>query len=130
MLKKQIYRPRDWYWIVAGSTTHVFLSKAKAYVPVDNVAYVAWLVQGNLPTGIESEASLLKVLAEQAPDCLPDNAAGIEARRVRLLKQATTLEIGKALLEVLFNHENRIRVLERKTALTKAQFLAAIKGLF
>jgi hypothetical protein len=30
---------------------------------------------------------------------------------------------------VLFNHENRIRALEGKAAITKAQFLTALKGL-
>lgn len=37
--------------------------------------------------------------------------------------------VNKATLEVTFNHENRIRALEGKNAVTKAQFINAVKGL-
>ena len=37
--------------------------------------------------------------------------------------------INAAVLKVLFNHENRIRALEGKAAITAVQFVAAIKIL-
>lgn len=37
--------------------------------------------------------------------------------------------INSAVLKVLFNHENRIRALEAKAAITVAQFIGAIKTL-
>lgn len=123
------YVANDWYWIVAGSVTQVFSSYEKAYVSISDARYVAWLAKDNLPSKIGSESSLIEGLAEHAPDCLPDNAAGIEARKTRLLKIAQTTEIGKVLVAVLFDHENRIKVLEKKTKLTKAQFFAAVKEL-
>jgi len=129
MIKIPVYRPKDWYWIVAGSATQVFSSKAKAYVPVANATYVAWLAKGNMPTTIATEVALFKVLAEQAPECLPDNAAGIEARRSNLIGKLTTEKVGKVLATALFYHENRIRALEKKPAITKAQFIAALKDL-
>lgn len=35
----------------------------------------------------------------------------------------------KMIFIVLFNQENRIRVLERKSPITRAQFIALLKGL-
>lgn len=123
------YNVMDWYWIVAGSTTQVFSSKAKAYVPVSNATYVAWLAKGNRPTKISTEAELLDVLAEQAPECLPDNAAGIRARQDNLIGKLTVEKVGIVLATALFYHENRIRSLEGKGPVTKATFIAALKDL-
>jgi hypothetical protein len=58
-----IYTPANWYWIVAGSTTQVWSSAATAYVAVTDATYQAWLAAGNVPTPIDSEASLAQVLA-------------------------------------------------------------------
>jgi hypothetical protein len=123
------YTVKDHYWIINGSKTQVFSSYAKGYVPVDDPRYIVWLANGNLPTRIESEVLLWDVLAEQAPDCLPVITAGTDARKAWLMKVATTSETGKTLLEVLFNLENRIRILERKSVLTKADFLNAVKEM-
>lgn len=38
-------------------------------------------------------------------------------------------DVAAALLKVLFNHENRIRALEGKAAITRAQFVAGVKSL-
>ena len=118
-----IFIAKDHYWIVNGSKTQVFSSLARGYVPVSDSRYVKWLESGNLPTRIESEASLLDVLAEQAPSCLPATTAGTDARKARLLKQLQATDVGSALMECLFNQENRLRVLERKVAISKADFL-------
>lgn len=58
-----IYTPANWYWIVAGSTTLVWSSAATAYVALTDATYQAWLAAGNVPTPIDSEASLAQVLA-------------------------------------------------------------------
>jgi hypothetical protein len=52
----------SWYWIVGGSTTEVYSSAARAYVAVDNGAYVAWLQSGGTPTKIDTDANLKVVL--------------------------------------------------------------------
>ena len=68
------YNPKDWYWIVAGSTTQVFSSARQAYVPVTDATYLAWRA-ANFPTQIISEVELIAVLAQQAPGVvLPSNA--------------------------------------------------------
>lgn len=128
-MNKQVYRVRDWYWIVNGSITQVFSSKAKAYVAVSNATYRAWLARGNRPTPIPTEVKLFAVLAEEAIECLPDNVAGIEARRSNLIGKLTVEKVGIVLATALFYHENRIRVLEKKPAITKAQFIAALKDM-
>jgi hypothetical protein len=123
------YRITDHYWIVAGSTTQVFSSKAKAYVLVTDAVYLAWVARGYSPTKIATEAGLWDVLAEQAPECLPDTPAATEARRTRLISRLDALEIGRVVATALFNHENRIRALEKKQPITKAQFIAALKEM-
>lgn len=127
MIKLQ-FKIRDWYWIVAGKT-QVFSSKAKGYVPVDNATYVAWLARKNNPTKTKTEADLFDTLAEQAPECLPYTAEGIEARRINLIGKLTTEKVGIVLATALFNQENRIRALEGKAPITKAQFIAALKAM-
>ena len=42
------YDPSNWYWIVNGSTTQVYSSKAGDYVPVANATYVAWRAAGGV----------------------------------------------------------------------------------
>jgi hypothetical protein len=44
-------------------------------------------------------------------------------------KDAKISIMDRAQLRVLFNHENRIRALEGKQAITQAQFVAAVKAL-
>lgn len=82
------YTPQDWYWAVAGSTTQVWSSRARAYVPVDDAAYLAWLAAGHVPTPIASEADLWDVLATQYPAGLP---VGNTTLRDRLRQQAQAM---------------------------------------
>lgn len=59
------YDPSRWYWSVPGKG--IYSSAAAAYVDAGDVTYQAWLGAGNLPTVIDSEASLMDVLAAQYP---------------------------------------------------------------
>lgn len=129
MTEEMAYTASNWYWIVGGITNQVFSSKVKAYVPAADAGYVAWLAQNNSPTKIATEEELFDVLAEQAPECLPDNAAGISARQDNLIGKLTVEKVGRVLATALFNHENRIRALAGQGAITKAQFIAALKDL-
>jgi len=123
------YNVRDWYWSVAGSTTQVFSTFAKGYVPVSNARFVAWVTDRHRPTKIPTEAELFAVLAEHYPEGLPNNAAAIEARRSDLIRKLTTEKVGIILGTVLLYHENRILKLEKKPTITKAQAFAALKEL-
>lgn len=117
------YNPSNWYWIVAGSDTQVFSSASGDYVLVSDASYQAWLASGNAPTRIASEAELGEVLA---PYQIRPAAAGVlDAYKD---SQATKLTV-EIVAKVLFNHENRIRALEGKQAVTAAQFKSALKGL-
>ena len=117
------YNPANWYWIVAGSTTQVFSSASGNYVTMADATYQAWLAGGNAPTRIASEAELGDVLA---PYQLRPVAAGVLDGYKD--SQATKLTI-EVVAKVLFNHENRLRALEAKQAVTPAQFKNALKDL-
>jgi hypothetical protein len=116
------FRPRNWYWIVNGSTTQVYSSAVGNYVPVDNAAYVAWLADDHVATRIDTEASLGEVLATHslrpAPAAILDGYT--EAQAVKL-----TIE---TVAKILFNHENRIRTLAGQQPVNAAQFKAFIKS--
>jgi len=129
IVKPLPFKIRNHYWIVAESATQVFSSKAKAYVPVSNATYLAWLAKGYRPTKIATEAELLAVLAEQAPECLPSTTAGDNARKENLIGKLEIEKVGRVLATALFYHENRIRKLEKKPEITKQQFIAALKDL-
>ena len=119
----QPFKPRDWYWIVAGSTTQVYSSAVGDYVPVDNVSYQAWRDDGFVPTKIDSEASLGNVLAAHSLRPIPAAVLDgyTEAQAIKL-----TIE---TVAKVLVNHENRIRTLAGQTSVTAAQFKNFLKGL-
>jgi len=68
---------------------------------------IAWNVAGPIP----SDADITAAMAGPRPDA------------------DVTGPINQAELKVLFNHENRLRALEAKPAITAAQFIAAIKSL-
>lgn len=113
---------RDWYWIVAGSTTQVYSSARAAYVPISDTAYTAWLGGGGKPTRILSEAELWDVLATAYP-------AGIATSGQDRLKDNRIGAFDMTLLRIAFNHENRLRALEGKQAITLQQFATAVKAL-
>jgi len=117
------YTPSKWYWIVAGSTTQVYSSATGNYVPVANAGYIAWLVAGNLPTRIASEAELGEVLAQYG--LVPIPAAILDTYKGALADRLQT----KLLAKLLFNHENRIRALEGLGSITAAQFRNALKNM-
>ena len=52
----------DAYWRIGGNPTQVWSSARRAYVPVDNPAYLAWLATGRTAIDIISEAELSKTL--------------------------------------------------------------------
>lgn len=106
--------PEDWFWIVGDDETRFWSSAAGAYVDT--------LPEGAGVTRIASEAELWAVLAEQAPDKLP--AAGQDVRKERELDRA-----DKALFQIAFRQENRLRTLEGKAAVTAAQFRTAVKAM-
>jgi hypothetical protein len=116
------FTPRNWYWIVNGSTTQVYSSAAGNYVPVGNAAYMAWLTDGHTPTRIDTEANLGEVLATHSlrptPAAILDGYT--EAQAVKL-----TIE---TVAKILFNHENRVRTLAGQPTITAAQFKAFIKS--
>jgi hypothetical protein len=116
------FTPRNWYWIVNGSTTQVYSSAVGNYVPVNNAAYVAWLADDNMPTRIDTEANLGEVLSVHSlrptPAAILDGYT--EAQAVKL-----TIE---TVAKILFNHENRIRTLAGQPTITAAQFKAFIKS--
>lgn len=113
------YDPRDWYWHVNGDLTQAYHSARNAYVPSTDAGFAAFTADGTLATRIDSEASLADVLAKYG---LPFLAA----------KPAVTFDddpIKRALFEVMFNHENRIRTLAGQAQVTRVQFLIAIRSL-
>lgn len=130
MVSPPVFTPRDWYWIVGESTTQVYSSKTGDFVPVANAQYQAWLAQGKLPTKIDTEANLGEVLAAYA--LRPIAANVLDGYKD---KQATEI-VAAVIFKILFNHENRLRAIERNLGLngsppdlTPAQAKAAVKAL-
>ncbi len=117
------YNPKNWYWIVANSTSQVYSSAVGDYVPVADPAYVSWLAIPNLPTKIGGEASLGAVLA---PLSLRPIATGVLDGYTTSQANGLTLQV---VAKVLFNHENRIRTLNGSATISPAQFIAFLKGL-
>ncbi len=114
--------PFDWYWIVAGSTTQVYSSNRGIFVAPTDPVFVAWL-SGRATTAIDTVQNLGQVLAlAQAPR--PTDAGVLAAYQAGLVNDVET-----AIFQILFNHENRIRALEGKIALTRQQALTALANL-
>jgi len=122
-MNKKPFNPRNHYWIVTGSATQVFASASGDYVPVVDATYQAWLAAGNTPSRIVSEAELGEVLAQH--DIEPVAANLLDEYKGSLVDRLPV----KVLLKVLFNHENRIRVLDGQPTITQAQFKNALKSL-
>lgn len=119
----QYYDPSNWYWIVGADDTQVFSSAPGNYIPASDAAYQAWLANGGVPTRIASEAELGEVLAPY--QIRPASAGVLDAYKNSQAAKLTVEIVAK----VLFNHENRLRVLEGKQAVTAAQFKSALKDL-
>lgn len=124
------YDPRNWYWFVAGDETRVYSSAGGDYVPVSNPAYVAWASDGTQPTRIDTEGNLGAVLAD--PRVRPTHSGVLAGY---LDTQAGDV-VDLIQFKVLFNHENRLRAVERAlnlnsspANLTPAQARQAVKVL-
>lgn len=122
----------NWYWSVQDSspTTQVYSSASGAFVPLTDATYTAWLADGTLPTNIDTAANLGAVLAPYLQR--PTDANVLNGYTTALAMDA----IEHVLFKVAFNHENRIRAIERALSLngspanlTVAQALAAVKAL-
>jgi hypothetical protein len=129
-MRDPVYNPQNWYWSVVGSSTQVFSSAAGDYVPVGNATYQAWLAAGNTPTPIDTEANLGQVLAPYGVQ--PANANVLDGYKTALAGDI----VAQVIFKVLFNHENRIRTIERALSLngsppnlTQQQALNAVKSL-
>jgi len=118
-----IYDPRNWYWIVGGDETKAYSSAAGDYVQADNATYVAWRAAGNNPTRIANADELAEVLATAS--VRPTQADMLDRFKDTQASQLTMALVAK----VLFNHENRLRVLEGKQPVTAPQFRATLKAM-
>lgn len=125
------YTPRNWYWIVAGDETRVYHTGSDHnFLPVADVTYIGWLADGTLPTRIASEAELGEVLAQAR--LRPVHAGVLDG----YLERQSADVVDLVQFKVLFNHENRIRAIERSLSggaappnLSAAQAKAAVKAL-
>lgn len=117
------YNPNDWYWKVTSVPNKVYSSKLGDYVADTDATYVDWASDGTMPTVVETEDDLGNSLAN----------ASLRPANVAVLDKFKDAQASKLTLElvakVLFNHENRIRVLEGKQPVTANQFANALKGM-
>jgi hypothetical protein len=121
-----LYNPLDWYWRVNGDQTKVYGSLRGDYAATADATYQAWLAAGNLPTTIESEASLGAVLAPFYPTVTrPVPAVILDG-----YQQSQSDDVFQhKVIKLLFVLVNRIQVLEGKAPFTVAQARAYVKGL-
>lgn len=117
-----IFTPQNWYWTIGGDVSQVFAGARGVLVPANDAAYQVWLAAGNFPTPIDSIVNLAGVLA-------PYRLRPTDAAMLAAYQQAVANSLDIMQLHIMFNHENRIRTLEGKVALTQAQFIAAIVTL-
>jgi hypothetical protein len=117
------YDPRKWYWYVGGDTSKAYSSAINDYVQSTDAGLQAFLADGNVPPNCASETDLGSVLSAY-DDFVPVPASVLDGYKTSRISNA-----NKVMLRILFNHENRIRALESKAALTQAQFLTALKAV-
>jgi hypothetical protein len=115
------YNPRNWYWQVAQSNTHVYSSAIGDYVEISNPTYVAWLAAGSNPTKISDEASLGEVLAEY--NLRPTASNVLESYKETLATKLPFNVLAKILLWVI----NEIRTLKGQGTITAQQFKTFVK---
>jgi hypothetical protein len=121
-----------WYWIVAGDKTQAWSAAAGGFVPTTDATFIAWKSTGGVPDTIGSLADLADVLQTQVPNLTVNDATVSDAMKTAQARAIVLMPIFK----VLFNHENRIRAIERNltlngspAALTVLQAVAAVKAL-
>jgi hypothetical protein len=125
LFNKPKYNPSNWFWKVGSDTNQVFSSAVAGYVSVNDPSYLEFLDKGGVTTEIVSEESLWDVLSDQCPEKLP--SANSTAQDTYKNKQLSKMDLVQ--FKIAFNHENRIRALEGKAAITQAQFQNAVKAL-
>lgn len=113
---------QDWYWAISGNNTQVYSSKLANYVLLNDPAFLLFLSFGNIPTKISTESDLFDLLSEKFPVGLINTPAAQDKK-----KSMAISNLDKVTFAILFNHENRIRVLEGKPQITQLQFIAGIK---
>ncbi len=114
---------RNWYWIVAGDESKLYSSATGDYVLPADPTYIAWrAAPDNRPTRILNEAELGAVLAAAR---LRPIAAGVLDGY--LDQQVNALDLVQ--FRILFNLENRTRVLESRPQVTPAQYRAGIRAV-
>lgn len=119
------FDPANWYWVVAGDTTQVYSSAVVNYVPVADAAYQAWLtVPGHVPSRVATEQELWDYLAYKNIE-IPAAATTSDSSKT----QRIISEMNEVIGQILFNHENRLRVLQGQATITKAQFITGVKSL-
>lgn len=120
----------DWYFVINGNQTQVYHTGRGIFVPLADAAYVTWLAKGTPATALPSIARLGEVLAplfiRPTDATVLDAYVGVHADTV----------LSRPAFKVLYQHENRIRAIERALSLngspanlTPAQAKAAIKAL-
>jgi len=126
------YNPTAWYYSVGDSSpsTQVFSSASGSFVPLTDATYVAWGADGTQAMSIDTAAHLGSLLAQQ--QIRPTDATVLSGYQ----GAAANTIVGQALFKILFNHENRIRTIERQLNLngsppnlTVGQALAAVQAL-
>jgi len=122
--------PSDWYFTIANDQTQVYSTARGIFVPVADTAFVAWSSGGNVPTNLDSinglGIALSNFLLRPTDATALDAYTGVQADKV----------ITHLLFKIVFNHENRVRAIERQLALngsppnlTANQARAAVKAL-
>ena len=71
------YNVQNWYWNVGASTTQVYSSAARNYVPVTDATYITWAAQGNTAIPVAAESDLIALFAAQYPAGWPPTPAQV-----------------------------------------------------
>lgn len=117
------YNPQNWYWVVGGDQSKVFSSASGTYVAPTDPTYLAWVTAGGVPTNIDTAANLGAVLAPFL--ARPTDATVLDGYTSTQAAQV----LQHLMFKIAFNHENRIRALEGKGAITAQQAMAIVKAL-
>jgi len=124
------YNPRNHYWHVGGDEASVYSSAAGDFVQTDDQTYLAWVASGRAPTLIASADELGEVLAKH-------DLTAVDATVNAAIKTSRAADIvAHRLFRVVFQHENRLRAIERALGLngspadlTMQQARAAVRAL-
>lgn len=119
------YNPCNWYWIIGGSTTQVYSSSRKAFVPQNDEIYLAWVARGNrAQAAIQTNAELWDLLATACPDGLPADAGAQDVKNETQYNQIPVI-----VRKIIYDFDKRVRALEGQPERTANQFKQYVKGL-